>query len=228
PEGQERPDWGWTNSLYQPLLAAGVGVLAPNIRGSSGYGISYQRLIYRDWGYGDVRDFAACVDYLRGLDWADPGRLGVFGGSYGGFAALSCLARMPEAWRVGVELFGPADLIHDARTVPPHWRHRVRGWLGDPEDDATALRAGSPLGYADRITAPLLVIHGANDARVSPEASDAVVARLRELGREVEYVVIEGEGHGFADRETFARVQRSAIDWLLTHLKGIPEAKTSR
>ncbi|HZC41651.1 MAG TPA: S9 family peptidase [Streptosporangiaceae bacterium] len=227
PEGQERPDWGWTNSLYQPLLAAGVGVLAPNIRGSSGYGISYQRLIYRDWGFGDVRDFAACVDYLRGLDWADPRRLGVFGGSYGGFAALSCLARMPEAWRVGVELFGPADLIHDARTVPPHWRHRVRGWLGDPDDDATALRAGSPLGYADRITAPLLVIHGANDARVSPAASDAVVARLRELGREVEYMVIEGEGHGFADRETFARVQRRAIDWLLTHLKGIPEAKTA-
>ncbi|MBO0787209.1 MAG: S9 family peptidase [Actinobacteria bacterium] len=226
PEGQERPDWGWTNSLYQPLLAAGVGVLAPNIRGSSGYGISYQRLIYRDWGFGDVRDFAACVDYLRGLDWADPGRLGVFGGSYGGFAALSCLARLPGAWRVGVELFGPADLIHDARTVPPHWRHRIRGWMGDPDDDATALRAGSPLDYADRITAPLLVVHGANDARVSPEASDAVVARLRELGREVEYVVIEGEGHGFADRETFARVQGLAIDWLLTHLKGSQEAKT--
>jgi dipeptidyl aminopeptidase/acylaminoacyl peptidase len=99
--------------------------------------------------------------------------------------------------------------------------------MGDPDDDATALRAGSPLGFADRITAPLLVVHGANDARVSPEASDAVVARLRELGRQVEYVVIEGEGHGFADRETFARVQRLAIDWLLTHLKGIPEAKTA-
>ena len=78
---------------------------------------------------------------------------------------------------------------------------------------------GSPLGYADRITAPLLVVHGANDTRVSPEASDAVVARLRGLGREVDFVPIEGEGHGFADRETFARVQRLAADWLLTHLK---------
>jgi dipeptidyl aminopeptidase/acylaminoacyl peptidase len=194
-------------------------VLAPNIRGSSGYGMSYQRLIYRDWGFGDVRDMAACVDYLRGLDWADPGRLGVFGGSYGGFAVLCCLARMPEAWRVGVDLFGPGDLIDDARTVPPHWRHRVRGWLGDPDDDATALRAGSPLDYADRITAPLLVVHGANDTRVSPTASDAVVARLRELDRKVEYVRLEGEGHGFADRETFVRVQRLAVDWLLTHLK---------
>jgi dipeptidyl aminopeptidase/acylaminoacyl peptidase len=218
PEAQERPDWQWTNSLYQPLLAAGVGVLAPNIRGSSGYGMSYQRLIYRDWGFGDVRDLAACVDYLRGLDWADPDRLGVLGGSYGGFAALSCLSRMPEAWRAGVDLFGPGDLIADARTMPPHWQHRVRGWLGDPDDDATVLRAGSPLGYADRITAPLLVIQGANDARVSPAASEAVVARLRELGREVEYVLLTGEGHGFADRETFARVQRLAIDWLLTHL----------
>jgi dipeptidyl aminopeptidase/acylaminoacyl peptidase len=216
PEVQERPVW---DGLYQSLLAAGVGVLAPNIRGSSGYGMSYQRLIYRDWGFGDVRDLAACVDYLRGLDWADPGRLGVCGGSYGGFAVLCCLARMPEAWRVGVDLFGSGDLIDDARTVPPHWRHRVRGWIGDPDDDATALRAGSPLGYADRITAPLLVVHGANDTRVSPAASDAVVARLRELGRKVEYVRIEGEGHGFAGRETFARVRRLTIDWLLTHLK---------
>jgi dipeptidyl aminopeptidase/acylaminoacyl peptidase len=222
PEAQERPEWPWANSLYQPLLAAGVGVLAPNIRGSIGYGMSYQRLIYRDWGFGDVRDMAACVDFLRGLDWADPARLGVFGGSYGGFAALSCLARMPEAWRAGVDLFGPADLIDDARTAPPHWRHRVRGWLGDPDDDVTALRAGSPLGYIDRITAPLLVIHGANDANVSPEASDVVVARLRELRREVEYVPIEGEGHGFIDRAAFSRVQRLIVDWLVRHLRDEP------
>lgn len=223
PEAQERPDWQWANSLYQPLLAAGVGVLAPNIRGSIGYGMSYQRLIYRDWGFGDVRDLAACVDYLRGLDWADPARLGVFGGSYGGFAVLSCLARMPEVWRAGVDLFGPGDLIDDARTVPPHWRIRVRGWMGDPDDDAVALRAGSPLDYVERITAPLLVVHGDNDTRVSPEASSVVVGRLRELGREVHYVPIKGEGHGFADRDTFARVRRLAIEWLVTHLKAKPE-----
>jgi dipeptidyl aminopeptidase/acylaminoacyl peptidase len=227
PEAQERPEWAWTNSLYQFLLANGVGVLAPNARGSTGYGLAYQRMIYRDWGHGDVRDFAACAAYLRDLDWADSARLGVFGASYGGFAALSCLARMPGTWRAGVDLFGPSDLAESARSMPPYWQRRIREWIGDPAGDERMLRDGSPLTHIDRIEVPLLVVQGTNDARVGQEESDAVVARLRALGRPVEYVVLPGEGHGFAERETFTRVWGLAADWLLAHLAGQPAGQPS-
>lgn len=218
PEAQEFPAY---EPIYQYLLGRGIAVLAPNIRGSSGYGQAYQKLIYRDWGRGDLADFAGIVEYLRGLDWVDSERLGVFGASYGGFATLLCLVRLPDAWRVGVDMMGPSSLLTDVDTVPPYWRRRMYAWCGDPAVDPAdeqMLRERSPITHVDQITAPLLVIHGSNDVRVGPGESSRLVARLQELGRPVTYLPIEDLGHGYGDLDTRTALIKSVTDFLVDHL----------
>ncbi|HEU0113052.1 MAG TPA: prolyl oligopeptidase family serine peptidase, partial [Thermomicrobiales bacterium] len=110
PEGQELPTYAYSG-LYQYWLNRGIGVLAPNVRGSTGYGKSYQRLIRRDWGGGELGDLDAAARYLRSLGWVDPDRIGVFGGSFGGFATLSCISRLPDGWAAAVDMFGPSNLV---------------------------------------------------------------------------------------------------------------------
>jgi dipeptidyl aminopeptidase/acylaminoacyl peptidase len=215
PEAQERPSY---RGLYQYLRSRGIGVLAPNIRGSTGYGKSYQRLIYHDWGGGDLRDFEAAADWLRGQDWVDPERLAVYGGSYGGFATLSCLSRLPELWAVGVDVVGPSNLVTFARAVPPTWKRFIAALLGDPDTEEEFLRERSPLTYVEDIRAPLLVMQGAKDPRVVQGESDQLVERLRELGREVEYEVFADEGHGFTRFANEVRAYRLAAEFLERHL----------
>ena len=152
-----------------------------------------------------------------GREGVDSTRLGVFGASYGGFAALTCLSRLPGAWAVGVDLFGPSDLVTDARAMPPHWQRRVRDWIGDPDTEADDLRARSPLTHVDNVRAPLLVVHGSNDSRVVRKASDAVVDRLRALGRRVDYVLLP-DGHGFTARSTYVEIMSACARWLVRHL----------
>jgi dipeptidyl aminopeptidase/acylaminoacyl peptidase len=215
PEAQERPAY---NGLYQYLRSRGVAVLAPNVRGSTGYGKTYQLLIHRDWGGGDLRDFEAAADWLRSQEWVDPDRIAVFGGSYGGFATLSCLSRLPEYWAAGVDVVGPSNLITLAETAPPTWKRFVDDLLGNPVEDAELLRERSPLTYVDDVRAPLLVIQGAKDPRVVKAESDQIVERLRELGREVEYEVFEDEGHGFTRYANEVRAWRLAAEFLERHL----------
>lgn len=215
PEGQERPAY---QPFYQYLLACGIGVLAPNHRGSTGYGITYQKLVRRDFGGGDLKDLQASVEYARSLPWVDPERLGIFGGSYGGFMTLSAITRLPDYWAAAVDFFGPSDLISAMRSVPPTWRKSIAAWCGDPDDDAEMLRAHSPITYVEQARAPLLVVQGANDPRVVRAESDQMVERLRQLGREVEYHVFEDEGHGFAKRANLQRAYRYAADFFARHL----------
>ncbi|HRF97267.1 MAG TPA: prolyl oligopeptidase family serine peptidase, partial [Aggregatilineales bacterium] len=99
------------NGLYQYLLNMGFGILAPNIRGSTGYGKSYQKLIHRDWGGAELRDIEHAALYLRSLDWVDSNRIAVYGGSFGGFATLSAVTRLPQYWAVGVDIVGPSNLV---------------------------------------------------------------------------------------------------------------------
>jgi dipeptidyl aminopeptidase/acylaminoacyl peptidase len=215
PEAQERPGY---KPFLQYLASRGISVVAPNIRGSTGYGKTYQRLIYRDWGNGDLRDFEAAAQWARAQPWADPQRLGVCGGSYGGFATLTCLARLPELWAVGVDAFGPSNLISLIETAPPTWWRLTRELIGDPEADREKLLAASPITYVDRIRAPLLVVQGAKDPRVVPAESEQIVERLRELGRPVEYEVFEDEGHGFTRHENEVRAYRMFAEFLERHL----------
>jgi dipeptidyl aminopeptidase/acylaminoacyl peptidase len=215
PEAQERP---WYQPFYQYLVSRGFAVLAPNIRGSTGYGKTYQTLIHRDWGGGDLRDFEQLARWLGDQDFVDVERLGVFGGSYGGFATLSCVTRLPQYWAAGVDLVGPSNLVTFSKAVPPTWRRFMDAWVGNPETEADFLLERSPITYVDDVRAPLLVLQGANDPRVVKPESDQMVERLRELGRAVEYVVFEDEGHGFTKRENQLRAFRLAGDWFEQHL----------
>jgi dipeptidyl aminopeptidase/acylaminoacyl peptidase len=215
PEAQERPVY---SPVYQYLVSRGVAVLATNIRGSTGYGKSYQRLIQRDWGGGDMKDWEHAAKWLRAQDWVEPDRLGVWGGSYGGFAVLTCVTRLPEYWAAAVDIFGPSNLITFAQAVPPTWRRMMKKFVGDPDEDAELLRERSPLTYIENVQTPLLVIQGANDPRVVKSESDQLVEKLRSLGRTVEYIVFEDEGHGFTKRKNELATMRASVGWLERYL----------
>jgi dipeptidyl aminopeptidase/acylaminoacyl peptidase len=215
PEAQEKAIY---NPLYQYLLSRGIAVLATNIRGSTGYGKTYQRLVQRDWGGGDLKDWDYAVRWLHQQEWADADRIAVFGGSYGGFAVLSCVTRLPDYWAAAVDIFGPYNLITFARAVPPTWKRMMKRFVGDPDEDADLLRERSPMTYVDNVRTPLLVIQGAKDPRVVKPESDQLVEKLNELGRTVEYVVFADEGHGFTKRQNELKAMRLSAEWLERYL----------
>ncbi|GAA1579323.1 S9 family peptidase [Actinomadura kijaniata] len=217
PEQQERPRY---SALYQYLLHHGIAVFAPNIAGSTGYGRAYQKLIYRDWGGIDLDDLDHAVRYLATHTDLDPQRLAAYGGSYGGFAALSCLARLPYRWAAGVSICGPTNLVTLAQDAPPTWRTYVDTVLGNPDADAQHLLSRSPITHADAIDAPLLILQGARDPRVPRAESDSLVERLRARGVKVRYEVFPDEGHGFTIPTNEVRAYTQTADFLLTHLRG--------
>jgi dipeptidyl aminopeptidase/acylaminoacyl peptidase len=215
PEAQEKPLY---QPLYQYLLSRGVAVLATNIRGSTGYGKSYQRLVQRDWGGGDMHDWEHAVKWLREQDWVEQEKIGVYGGSYGGFAVLTCVSRLPQYWAAAVDIFGPSNLVTFAKAVPPTWKRFIARFVGDPETEADFLMERSPITYVENVRAPLLVIQGATDPRVVKGESDQLVEKLESLGREVEYVVFDDEGHGFTKRPNELKAYSLAAGWLEQHL----------
>jgi dipeptidyl aminopeptidase/acylaminoacyl peptidase len=215
PEAQERPTY---RPYVQYLLSRGIGVLATNIRGSTGYGKTYQKLIHHDWGGGDLEDWRHAAEWLRAQPFVDADRLAVFGGSYGGFATLTCVTRLPEYWRAAVDIVGPSNLVTFVRAVPPQWLRFMAQWVGDPDTEEDFLRERSPITYVDQVQAALLVIQGAKDPRVVKSESDQMVERLRDLGREVEYVVFDDEGHGFTRYANEVRAYRLTCEWLESHL----------
>ncbi|NDJ61709.1 MAG: S9 family peptidase, partial [Chloroflexi bacterium] len=223
PESQERPHYNY-NGLYQYLLSRGFGILAPNIRGSTGYGLSYQKLILRDWGGAELKDIEHAALYLRGLDWVDSNRLAVFGGSFGGFATLSAVTRLPEYWALGVDIVGPSNLVTFAQSVPPHWKSFIKAWVGDPEEDRDMLVERSPITYVDQLRVPLLVIQGANDPRVVKAESDQMVERIQAKGGDVRYYVDPEEGHGAGRRENAIRWMQMITDYLEEYLLDEPSA----
>jgi dipeptidyl aminopeptidase/acylaminoacyl peptidase len=219
PEVQERPGYAY-GGLYQLLLAAGIAVFAPNIRGSIGYGPEHTQLIYGDWGGGDLADLLAATDYLHTLDWIDPTRMAVFGRSYGGFAALTCLTQRPDLWAAGVSVYGPTDLIILAKDAPPTARDFINRMLGDLDDpdDVARLTQRSPITHAANITAPMLFTQGAHDSRVPKTGTDQIVASLREKNIPVTYLLYEDEGHGFTNRTNEIHAYGEIGDFLARHL----------
>lgn len=215
PEAQERP---YYYPLYQYLLHRGIAVLAPNIRGSTGFGASWQRLIHRDWGGDDLRDMAACAQFLKNADWVDGDKLACYGGSYGGFASLSCASRLPEYWAAAVSIVGPSNLVTFVKSVPPAWQRFMKQWVGDPDADRDLLMRRSPITYVDRVKAPLLVLQGAQDPRVVKAESDQMVDRLQKRGVPVEYHVFEDEGHGFTKKRNQVKAWNLIADFLVRHL----------
>ncbi|HZD70045.1 MAG TPA: prolyl oligopeptidase family serine peptidase [Actinomycetes bacterium] len=214
PEAQAMPA---PDPLINGLVSRGIAVLAPNIRGSSGYGLRYQRLIYRDWGGGDLEDLRAAAEFLRSQPWVDPDRIGVYGASYGGFAALSCLTRLPEYWRAGVSESGVSDLVDDVRNFPPSWRRRAPDLVGDIDnpEDLRRLTEASPLSHAEHVRAPVLLLHGSNDTNVSVRSSDLFYERLIQLGKPVRYERIDDAGHIIGQELDLTAV---VCDWLADQL----------
>jgi dipeptidyl aminopeptidase/acylaminoacyl peptidase len=216
PEAQEHPYYGY--GLYQYWLSRGIGVIAPNIRGSTGYGKKFQMAIYRDWGGGELRDIEHLVKYLHSLSWVDPERIGIFGPSFGGFVVLSAISRLSQYWAAAVDWFGPSNLVSSILTDPPWWRKMDELTIGDPEKDYDDLMERSPITHAEKIRTPLFVIQGSLDMRVVKGESDQIVEKLRSLGVPVRYDLYEDEGHGFTKRANELKAVQDTAEFLEQHL----------
>jgi dipeptidyl aminopeptidase/acylaminoacyl peptidase len=165
PAAQERPYYGYSG-LYQYLAYNGFTIIAPNFRGSTGYGKTFEKKIYHDWGGNELRDYEYALKWLLLQDWIDSNRIGVFGVSFGGFATLSCITRLLHYdWKVAVDIFGPSNLITFVKAVSEHWKRFMAELVGDPETELAFLNERSPINYIDNInpSTNLLVIQGARD-----------------------------------------------------------------
>lgn len=201
PGGQSRKGY---RAEIQYLLNHGYAVFSINNRGSSGYGKTFFHLDDKRHGEDDLDDVVAAHAYLGGLDWVDADRIGVMGGSYGGYMVAAALAFRPEVFKVGINIFGVTNWLRTLTSIPDWWgsfRTALYDELGDPATDSDRLTRISPLFHAENITKPLLVVQGANDPRVLQVESDELVEKVRESGVPVRYVLFEDEGHGFRKRE---------------------------
>lgn len=197
PQSQERPDFAWFSMpLIQFLTMKGFGVFVPNVRGSSGYGMSYMKAVDRDWGGQDRLDHVhAMTKVLPRDERLDVARAGVVGRSYGGYMTLTLATRHPELWAAAVEMFGPYNLLTFMDRIPETWKPYFAIAVGDPKKDREFLVERSPQTYMGDLGCPLLVVQGKNDPRVVERESRDVVESLQAKGKEVEYLVFEDEGH---------------------------------
>ncbi|MFD2759913.1 S9 family peptidase [Lentibacillus juripiscarius] len=214
PQAAERKSF---RSMFQCFLNRGYTIFAPNFRGSTGYGSSFVKLVEQDWGEGPRLDCVAGIEWLFDQNVTDRDKLFLVGGSYGGYMTLLLHGRHSEYFRACVDLFGPSDLFSFINSVPDHWKPIMKRWLGDPERDKERFIKDSPVTYLDGMTKPMLVIQGAKDPRVVKEESDTIVAKLQEEGRDVEYLVLEDEGHGFSKKENEIKVYSRMLDFLEKH-----------
>jgi dipeptidyl aminopeptidase/acylaminoacyl peptidase len=197
PQSQERPNFAWFSMpLIQILTLEGFAVFVPNARGSTGYGLDYAKRVDRDWGGQDMLDHVhAMTEILPKDGLVDTTRAGVVGRSYGGYMTLMLASRYPDLWRGAVDMFGPYDLLTFGERIPETWKPYFALALGDPEKDRDFIVERSPRTRIDDISAPLLVIQGQNDPRVVEQESSDLVEHLRGLGKEIDYLVFEDEGH---------------------------------
>jgi dipeptidyl aminopeptidase/acylaminoacyl peptidase len=217
----------WSSAAFggtQMLANRGYAVLTVNYRGSWGYGREFM-MAGKDVTFTRLQqDIAEAAQWAIARGVADPKRMAVFGGSFGGFSVLAQLIRKEHDWKCGVDLVGVANWARVIENWPPFWRnrHMFHAFYGDPRDPQQRERmlANSPVSHLDKITAPLLVIHGANDIRVLREDSDDVVAGLRALGRPVEYLSFPDEGHSVRRWRNRMELWRRVEDHLATCLGG--------
>ncbi|HUQ82677.1 MAG TPA: S9 family peptidase [Gemmatimonadaceae bacterium] len=209
--------------LTQALANRGYVVFDINNRGSSGYGKTFYQADDRKHGEADLGDVVAAKGLLASLGYVDTTKIGIIGGSYGGYMTLAALTLQPDAFKVGVDLFGISNWMRTLTNIPPYWesfREALYQEMGDPKTDEARLRRISPLFNADKIKAPLMVLQGANDPRVLQVESDEIVAAAKKNGVPVEYIVFPDEGHGFVKKENEIRGYSGILAFLDTHLKG--------
>ncbi len=211
--------------LRQALLEAGFAVIAPNYRGSTGYGKAFEDLDHKDWGGGDLKDVVEAVRQTAIRRKIDARRVGITGGSYGGYMTLTALTKTPEVWAAGVEAYGMPDLVQDYELT----RSRFGTWyeteMGDPVKNAALYRERSPIHFLDRVRAPLMVFQGANDNNVPRAESLSVVERLKRRGAAVEYVEYPDEGHEFTKRANRIDYYKRTVDFFVRQM-GTPGQKS--
>ena len=219
PGGQTRLNY---SPMIQYLVNHGYAILAVNNRGSSGYGKTFFMADDKKHGEADLKDCIAAKKYLATLPFIDTTKIGIMGGSYGGYMTLAALAFAPDEFKVGVDIFGVSNWLRTLNSIPPWWgsfKDALYKEMGDPKKDSVALYNKSPLFHANKITKPLLVIQGKNDPRVLKVESDEVVAAVKKSNVPVEYIVFDDEGHGFVKKENEIKAYEGVLKFLDKHLK---------
>jgi dipeptidyl aminopeptidase/acylaminoacyl peptidase len=221
PEGQERPVF---RADYQALLSRGIAVFAPNIRGSSGFGKRFVNLDNRALRVDANRDIRSTAEHLVAAGIADRQRIGITGGSYGGYAVMVGLTEFPDLFAAGANLFGMVNFETFFKHTQP-WMAKVSASeYGDPVADAELLRKLSPIHRIDRIRAPTLVLHGANDTNVPVVEAEQIVEELRRRGVPVDYVLFPDEGHGWRKTANRIRSTVAIVRFFEQHLVGDAQA----
>jgi dipeptidyl aminopeptidase/acylaminoacyl peptidase len=220
PGGQSRQGF---SSLIQYMVNHGYAVLAVNNRGSSGYGKTFYKMDDKNHGEKDLQDCVEGKNWLAQQSEIDGEKIGIIGGSYGGYMTMAALTYTPEEFDVGVNLFGVTNWMRTLKSIPPYWesfRESLYLELGNPfSADSVRLKRISPLFHTDKVTKPLIVLQGAQDPRVLQVESDEIVAGVRKNGVPVEYVLFEDEGHGFVKKENQIEAYSSVIKFLDQYLK---------
>jgi dipeptidyl aminopeptidase/acylaminoacyl peptidase len=216
PEAQERPSF---NSTYQALLSRGISVLGPNVRGSSGFGKRFVNLDNGEKRFDGIKDIKSCVDFLVGEKIADPKRIGIMGGSYGGYMTMVGLTEYPDLFAAGANLFGMINFETFFSHTEPWMAAISTIEYGDPATQKDLLQRLSPIHKVDRIQAPTIVLHGANDTNVPVVEAEQTVESLKKRGIPVEYVLFPDEGHGFRKTPNRVRSTVSIVEWFEKYLK---------
>lgn len=201
------------------LASRGFVVIAPNVRGSTGYGMEFQQANIKDLGGADLKDEVAAVDFLKATGLVDGKRVGIWGGSYGGFMTLMAIGKTPDVWAAAVDEYGILNWLTMLQHEDPRLQEYEKNLLGDPEKDRAVYEASSPLKYIRNETAPLLVLQGERDIRVPKEEAEQVVSILKAEGRIVDSVIYPEEGHGFVKREHQQDELTRSVAWLEKYLK---------
>jgi dipeptidyl aminopeptidase/acylaminoacyl peptidase len=224
PEGQERAPF---RSDYQALLAHGIGVFAPNVRGSSGFGKKFVNLDNGELRVNGVKDIKACVDYLVNNHLADPKRIGITGGSYGGYMTMAGLTEYPDLFAAGVDLFGIVNFITFFQHTQPWMAAISKVEYGDPDTQKEMLDKLSPIYKLDRIKAATMVQHGANDTNVPVIEAEQIVKTLKDRGVSVEYILFPDEGHGWRKVPNRIKSTVEMVRFFSEHLGESPRSPSS-
>lgn len=220
------PTWQTTDNFEhtaQALATRGYVVIAPNARGSTGFGEQFQMANVRDLGGGDLADYVSGARFVEATGYVDRRRIGITGGSYGGYMTLMALGKTPEVWAAGVALYGVTDWNSLIERTTPTLRAYLIGLLGDPIKDAAGYRASSAITYLDHIRSPLLVLQGDGDRRTPKEEAEDMVAALKAKGRTVDAYFYPDEGHGFMKVENQVDALQRLLAWFDRHLKATGE-----
>jgi dipeptidyl aminopeptidase/acylaminoacyl peptidase len=215
-----RDVWGYRPDV-QFLANRGYAVLQMNFRGSTGYGKKFWSSSFKKWGREMQNDITDGVNYLVKEGITNKDKVGIYGGSYGGYAVLAGLAFTPDVYACGVDYVGVSNIFTLMETIPPYWapmREMFYEMVGHPEKDKALLTAASPVFHAEKIKAPLMVVQGAKDPRVKKAESDQIVEALKKRGIDVPYIVKDNEGHGFRNEENKMEMYSKMESFLEQHL----------